>query len=266
MKNRIKMFLKFLFHKPKDAIYVFLNGLFYKKIIKIKIRGKDFYQNNDDATLYHLINSTTKLERMVDILPNDLNGDIIDAGANNGLFSFLASNKFPKTKIYSIEPSITLQSILKKNFSGLNISLHQCALSEQDGFITLYTSKNSDQIGSIIIDNVKAFEKNDSNIISSKVEAYSIDTFILKNNITKIAVLKIDIQGAEFEILQNSKQLFCITEIVIIEMMFIETTIFKLIDLMKNHFKYYAVINPVSYGADILFSKNNIEGSTLINK
>ncbi len=228
----------------------------FNKTLSLNLNGRKYVQNKDKLTLFHLHFSYPKLKKMVRMIPSEINGIIIDGGANNGLFSVLVAEKFYNTKIYAFEPYPKMLPILRNNFNGLNIELVEKALSDKTEKINLYTSKESDQIGSLIKDNVEVFR---SDIQSHLVDAIRLDDFVEQQKIDRIAVLKLDVQGAEYKILYSALESLKRTDHLIIELMFIEETVFDLMELIRPIFPYYKVINKVSYGADIIFSKVKIE-------
>jgi FkbM family methyltransferase len=193
---------------------------------------------------------------MVKTIPIDAEGVIIDGGANNGLFSFLMARRFPKARIIACEPSGKLIPILRRNFDQLNVDLVEKALSDTTGKLVLYTAGNSDQVGSIFKENVEVFSKIEIN--SVEVDAISLVELLKEKNILRISVLKLDVQGAEYAILKNAEDVLDITDYLLLELMFIEPTVFDLIKVVREKFPFYTVTNKVSYGADILFSKKEL--------
>ena len=257
MKYKIILFLKFLRTKPREALSFFYQNL-YRKTLILNINGRKFYQNNDQSTLYHLLNSYPKLKKMVSYIPEDVDGGVIvDGGANNGLYSFLVAQRFPRVRIIACEPSSTLQGVLEKNFSDLNIKLIAKALSDKTEKLSLYTSKDSDQIGSTIKENVEAFKK--SGLETTLVDGISLEDLMISENIQKISLLKLDVQGAEYNILKDADSVLDRTDYLMLEVMLIEPSAFDLIQLIRVKFPFYTVINKVSYGADILFSKKELK-------
>ena len=259
MRYRLSLFIKLLRTKPGMAMQYFLQAIFGGPLV-FKIAGRKFYQHKDAATLYLLLDSYSKLEKMVNMIPEYTSGVIIDGGANNGLFSFLTALRFPSANIIALEPSQTLKVILDKNFRNLPIELVPKALLDKSGRVTLYTSESSDQVSSIFVDNVGALGHKE--IGSIEVEAISLSDLLKERNIEKIAVLKLDVQGAEYQILKNADHILEVTDYLIIELMFIEPSIFDLMDLIRAKFPHYTVINKVAYGADILFSKKDLGSIT----
>lgn len=238
-----------------NALPIFWNTL-QKKTLPIQIDNEVFFQNYDKSSFYHLVNSFPKVKRLAELIPPEPNGVIIDGGANNGLFSFHVAKRFPSTKIYAFEPYPLLVPILKKNLTMSNVQLVHKALTKSDGEISLFVSDDSDQIGSTHRENVSIFGTIKDEI---KVESISLNSFVKQENIEKISVLKLDVQGAELDILKGASEIIPLIESLILEITLAEKSAFELIEIVRAHFPYHKVINPVGYGADILFSKQKLE-------
>lgn len=254
------LLLSKLLRRDPGNFFLFISQFLNRKIIVLKINKQKFYQNRDKSTIYHITNSFGKIEKMIRMIPADIDGAIIDGGANNGLFSFLASNRFP-LQIYAFEPSPILIQVLEKNIKNRNIKLIRKAISGKTGSTSLFISSHSDQIGSTIKNNVEPFEKDSGDIKEFQVESITLDDFIKQENIDKISVLKLDLQGSEFDVLENSGDVLMKTDYLFLELTFMESSVFELIEIVKRYFPYHQVLNPVLFGADILFSKRQINNS-----
>ncbi len=211
--------------------------------------------NAEAATVYHLLHSIDKLERMVEAIPDDVSGYVLDIGANCGLFSVLTKLRFPSSEIYAFEPSTHLQHVLKRNLAPRNIHVVNAAVSDVDDPVELYTNPQSQQTNSILQSSVEAFAKT---IVVEQVPAVRLDTFLQEREIPEVDVIKIDVQGAEKLVLNGAKQSLQKTKYLIIEISFLDPSVFETLKEVRSLFPYYKVIGPVLYGADLLFSKHPI--------
>ena len=168
----------------QDIIY-FKNGM--KCIMRNKSDSIAFFEN------YFLkVNNPNK---KFEIKKNDI---VIDIGAHIGYFTTYAANNANNGTVYSIEPYKESFEILKKNLelnSLTNVKLFHGAISKVTEQITLYIDRNN-EIGNCIF-------KTDKTTESEKVDSFSLKDFIKNNKIEKIDFLKIDCEGAEFEIILN---------------------------------------------------------------
>ncbi len=119
---------------------------------------------------------------------------IIDCGANIGLATLYFMQRFPQAHISSFEPDPKIFSLLTENVSELKqnqtVELIQACLSSEDGNVT-FTSDDSDGGSISKVPNEKSFS-----VPSLNLEKYINDP---------IDFLKIDIEGAELEVLQTIK-------------------------------------------------------------
>ncbi len=237
------------------AFHLIVNPMLGRPIW-VPLNGRKVWLNFDSATYYHLIHSTEKVKALVDAVPPNLKGTIIDGGANHGIFSLLASQKFPQAKVFALEPYHKVLPVLKKNVAGTSVQVIEKALAAEDGEVVFYTDPSSDQVGSVLLENVESFVSKNSTIIERRVFAVTLNTLVKTERISSIAVLKLDVQGAEYCILENADDVLAITECLILEVILIEPTSLALLEKANRLFPYYKALNPIAYGADIIFSKS----------
>lgn len=239
------------------AISLIVSPLIGRKIW-IPLNGRRLWLNFDNATYHHLIHSISKVKRLVEVLPASLNGTIIDGGANHGVFSLLASQKFPTAKVLALEPYDKVLPVLRKNLAGTNVEIIEKALAAEDGELSFFTDPTSDQIGSVLRENVAEFAVAEANITEKRVSAISLKSLLKSQGITNIAVLKLDVQGAEFSILEHADEILAITDCLILEVVLVEKTSIELLEKANRFFPFHKALNPIAYGADIIFSKKPI--------
>lgn len=136
-------------------------------------------------------------ENVYEVKPQHFNqgGVVIDIGANIGSFSIFAANL--GTTVYAIEPEPHNLSALKTNIdlNNMNSVIHVCpyAISDYKG-----TAVISDSGGGSTI--------KDDGIFGAEVEVMSLDNFFTLYNIESVDVLKIDVEGAELEIILGASK------------------------------------------------------------
>ncbi len=136
---------------------------------------------------------------------NFQSGDVvIDIGANVGCVSILLAKKYPNIKIYAYEAHpINYQNLLEniKLNNITNIIPNNLVVSNTDNN-TVKITLNPHNTGSSSIFKTNEFDKN-----TYDVKTISLDTIINSNNIKNIKLLKIDCEGCEFNILENSTEI-----------------------------------------------------------
>ena len=157
-----------------------------KKIIKLR------KQSTDLMALTHLWLIEEYKKENFEIKPHDI---VIDVGAHIGLFTIYASQFCTKGKIYSFEPVLENYELLLENIKLNNLdyvtSFNQ-AVSNSNGPIKLFL--NNDESGHSI------FSQSSETVI---IDSISLQKFFDENQIEHCNFLKLDCEGAEYEIIKN---------------------------------------------------------------
>ena len=115
---------------------------------------------------------------------------IIDAGGNVGLFSVLMKNKFPESHIITIEPDPENFQMAQKNLQNYdNVQLLNKGLWSNDVKLKIL-DLDAAKWG------IRVVEDNEN----GKIEAVCINTIMKENNLDRIDLLKMDIEGSEKEV------------------------------------------------------------------
>ncbi len=139
-------------------------------------------------------------------------GDIvIDLGANQGIFSLFAAHR--GAFVYAVEPGKLNYDLLcaniKRNKLSDRVTPFQCAVSKEDGFISLFIPEFEDLSSSGLItaslpllNVLKEYKR--PKIKKTKVKALTLKRFLNKINSPRISLLKIDTEGSELNILSGA--------------------------------------------------------------
>ena len=151
---------------------------------------------------------------------------IFDVGCYRGVFSKKILNKIKNKKssykFYLFDVNKNVKNYLKDLINKKNFIYNEIALSNKNGRANYYYNSFFESSGS----SLSKLTKNDKKwVISRKiilkiffqqvgsflkltVPTTSLDTFIQKNKIKKIDVLKIDVDGSEKDVLNGAKKAF----------------------------------------------------------
>jgi len=157
-----------------------------KKIIKLRKESTDLMA----LTHVWLIEEYKKENFLINV--NDV---VIDVGAHIGLFTIYASQFCTSGKIYSFEPVTENYKLLVENIKLNNldyVSSFNLAVSNSNDSIKLFL--NGDESGHSM------FSKSSESII---IDSISLQKFFVDNQIEFCNFLKLDCEGAEYEIIKN---------------------------------------------------------------
>ena len=139
---------------------------------------------------------------------NFKDGDVvIDIGGNIGMVSIYLAKKYPFLKIYAFEPvkqnyENFLKNIELNNINKDIIKVFNLAITKDRRDVIL-TSPFNNSGASNIYNNFRG----SGNIISNNdisIKSITFDDIFSNNNISKCKLLKIDCEGAEYEILYSA--------------------------------------------------------------
>jgi len=136
------------------------------------------------------------------------NGIVIDVGAHAGQFTKLFSKLAPQGHVYAFEPGKYQLSILRKVVSlhGLrNVTIIPEGLSDVESKAVLQTPiKKSGSVG-FGLSSLGAFA-GDRQTNSETVTIGVLDQFVAANNISRVDLIKADIEGWELRMLMGAKK------------------------------------------------------------
>jgi FkbM family methyltransferase len=142
---------------------------------------------------------------------------IIDVGAHVGLFSILAQHKFPTSHVFAFEPMANTYAALQDNLiknDCKNISTEQIGISGQDQILEFYgDEKDSACASAFLSSNKESLTARGMKL--ETIQTKSLDTIFVENKIEHCHLLKLDCEGAEFDILKNCQCLDLVDQIVI---------------------------------------------------
>jgi FkbM family methyltransferase len=129
-------------------------------------------------------------------------GVIFDVGANVGQTAVDLVRFFPKSQIHCFEPaSEPFQELDKRARSWSNVAVHRSALGDQAAVRTMRVAGGADSER-----NTLAVEAVDAEA-SEAVSIETLDSFCKRNSVTRLTLLKMDVQGWELHVLRGGRTL-----------------------------------------------------------
>lgn len=176
---------------------------------------------------------------------NDNNLIVFDVGAFDGDTALVYSRLFPNSTIYAFEPFQESYDLLQANTSHLqNVKCFQMGIGKGSGQASFMSNKYS-QSNSLLETDERASNMWGNNISTDKkikVQVTSIDDFVRSESINNINVLKLDVQGAEYdaflgahEMLKNKRIDLIYTEILNVPTYKGQKDLHEVIDLLRSY-------------------------------
>ena len=203
--------LKFL-NFPKEKVFKDIN---FEGKFKVCFNKKKFF-------LYHFgdtISKHTFWNGLFNTWENDTgwiwkelcenSNNILDIGANTGVYSLVAKTINKQSNVFAFEPSINTFKQLQKNnkINNYDIICEKIALSNKSENQVFYdTSCQNQTSASLSPEKLKNWEGYKGNIVEYDVATLKLDDFIKLNKIKKIDLIKLDVEMHEAEVIEGFKE------------------------------------------------------------
>ncbi len=146
---------------------------------------------------------------------------VVDVGANHGDFSRAVAALYPRAKVLLVEPLQNVRSDLERQceLKRGRWTIVPCALGSTKGTGTLYIDPKDDTIGSLLgfSDNYRLTNPLAVNHRSLECPLTTLDELCVEQGVAGIDLLKVDVEGFEFEVLNGGPRMLPKTQAVIIE-------------------------------------------------
>jgi len=196
----------------------------------------------------------------------------IDVGANTGVISLVASRWVgPTGRIYSFEPSSREHANLLANVmqnAARNVTPVRAAVTSACGSATLRVAPSS-HAGLNTIGGAFAYTGVDAERLES-VETVTLDAFAERHSIDRLAVIKLDVEGAEAAVLQGSRRLLedqrpaIITEVMGRSLVANGTTVESLESLLRDSGYQLFVVNDSTATLESVPTLDGIDEQNII--
>ena len=162
--------------------------------------------SSSDMVLIYEILLKSKYKREY-YFPEELKPKVIfDIGGNIGITSIYLASVFPDATIYTFEPLKENFEILQKNASQFkNIKVFNVGLGAENGSFKVYLSDDNENYGG-----VSFYSEVEGNLSESfsECEVKNINVVVDELGISTVDLIKIDTEGAEYDILTSLKYEF----------------------------------------------------------
>ncbi|MFH0912649.1 MAG: FkbM family methyltransferase [Patescibacteria group bacterium] len=141
-----------------------------------------------------------------------ISGDavVIDAGANIGVFSLLASSIMQRGRVYAFEPSALTFDLLRRNVVANHLQdrvfIYHQALGDSREMKPLRISQGILQTDNVMADSPFIQGREGGLIDTEMVEVITIDHLVEQEQINRIDFIKVDTEGYERKIILGAAQ------------------------------------------------------------
>ena len=235
-----------LLNEDKESLIILIGSMYFDSIAKqLECCGftnkVNFFRVlfNEDALQDQIsplqgiskeITRISHIQRSINLISTKIDSSmsIIDVGAYKGEpgdSTPLYAVAFPNNTIYAFEPLQDSYQTLVENTQKYNnvISVHGALSNKnEDGVINITSVSHSSSLLEINQKKVNDLKNEYMNILkfskTENVKVMTFDEFANKNNLDKIAILKIDTQGSEHLVLEGAAESLKRTIIIVLEM------------------------------------------------
>lgn len=129
---------------------------------------------------------------------------VVDVGANVGLWTEYIKNVAKVDQVFMIEPNRVALEILDNSFGNKSdTTIVDSAMSNIDGELEFFVNEENSTVSSMMNEHKHG---GGSFNLSYKVNSITFDTFVKKFNIDTIDLMKVDIEGAEYDLFESMSE------------------------------------------------------------
>lgn len=208
----------------------------YKKKIVYNKKPVEIIINSDaDESVFGEIFADREYKILEPVI-SKARAPIIDIGAHVGMFSVYCAVLNPKMEIFAYEPDDRNFAAMKENLklnNVRNVKMKNVAIGGTSGERTLFLSRDSHNHSILSAEAAGDFSGEEK-----IVNVVTLERILEQNRLAKVSLVKMDCEGAEFEILENlSAEVFDVVENFYVEChrYTYEMNPARLVEIFKKH-------------------------------
>jgi FkbM family methyltransferase len=146
------------------------------------------------------------------VLLRELGGCFLDVGANTGLYTLMAAAVRPDLVVHAFEPLVTISDILARNIrlnpsTQSRITVHRIALSNVTGEADFFETINPHGLLTTSSGLNEAFSRKCGETRLHRAPTITMDDWCAQQNLGDIALIKIDVEGFEREVVLGARNI-----------------------------------------------------------
>jgi FkbM family methyltransferase len=131
---------------------------------------------------------------------------VVDLGANTGLSALWYRARYPAARIHAVEPDPAAVRDLRANLAGIpGVEIHPFAVAGESGSVALHHCEDTWASSLLPVDYADA---------TVSVAAVSLDDLLGGVGAERISILKLNVEGAEWDVLRHATSLDRVDNIV----------------------------------------------------
>ncbi len=135
---------------------------------------------------------------------------VIDIGANIGEITLCAAKRVGiDGRVYSFEPMPKLYESLRKNITSnrfFQVNPIRMGVADKDGVMSIYCADSNFSDGTIHEGLGTLYPMNNRNTPAGKIQVITLDKFFEEAPVDRLDFIKIDVEGAEFDVLKGAEK------------------------------------------------------------
>jgi FkbM family methyltransferase len=158
--------------------------------------GEKIYQSDYERSRNRWYSDGCESTKRIDFPELDENSLVYDLGGWKGDWASDIYSKY-KSKICIFEVVSDYADFIKDRFQkNSDINVFKFGLGKSDEIISLYLGKEGSS----------AFKNNNTTSNAQKIEIYDVNNYFINNDIDKISLMKINIEGGEYDLMDRILQ------------------------------------------------------------
>jgi FkbM family methyltransferase len=188
---------------------------------QLKLDGNTYYVDaaRRDITPYASVWIEREYEPDARFMP-PRDGVVVDIGAQVGFLTTRMARHVTSGRVIAIEPDPVSFSRLQRSVAAnalKNVTLVQCALSNEEGKFTFASAEHSVDSRLLIAGQVPPRLVAQPGTRTSEVECTTLDHLTSRERIDRIDLLKVDVEGAEIKVLEAAEKTLSRVQAMLIE-------------------------------------------------
>lgn len=220
---------------------------FLPPAVEVSICETDVLFDRDSLSLfYDLRDDLAGEQELIETICDEIGNQPVffDVGANSGLYSCIVGSVATGATVHAFEPDPAARQKLQANVSRnrLDVALHEVALSNAIGGGTFVsTGPTQGQV------------QREQGSTDQSVDVVRGDEYLERNDIPKPSILKIDVEGGEYGVLDGLRSTLRQGECTV----FCEVHPEKLADFDRDERDVWTLLEGVGYDVERLFERRS---------